>query len=281
MTFQSFLEKWDGKFIDFDGVYNSQCMDLMHIYCVEVLGLTDGSILAAACAKDVYNNFQNVKGNELFDRIENTPTGVPQEGDVMFWGNGTWGHVAIFMEGDENQFTSFDQNYPTGSPCHAQSHNYTGVLGWLRLKESATASLQAELDKARIARDEHWNELQRIADKLGVQNSETVIMGELTKLISYEDSVVQKDKALSEAQTQLVDLKNQVSALLADNYQLKLDIGGIKSEMDRKVSDFQTQLNDRDSKINDLSRAIESLKKACSPPVFKGFKQIIYNWLMS
>jgi hypothetical protein len=34
-----------------------------------------------------------------------------------------------------SSFTSFDQNWPTGSCCHFQYHeNYDGVIGWLRPK---------------------------------------------------------------------------------------------------------------------------------------------------
>ena len=53
MSIEDFIQKWQGKSIDFDGVYNGQCMDLMHQYHVEVLGIVDGRTLAAPAAKDV------------------------------------------------------------------------------------------------------------------------------------------------------------------------------------------------------------------------------------
>lgn len=134
MTFDEFVTKWNGKGIDFDGAYGDQCMDLMHQYVVEVLGLSDGRILAAPAAKYVYLNFSTIYGNQYFERIANTPTGVPQKGDIVLW-DGYYGHVAIFKEGNVNNFRSFDQNYPVGSKCHIQYHNYTNVLGWLRFKK--------------------------------------------------------------------------------------------------------------------------------------------------
>ena len=164
MTFQDFINKWNGKGIDFDGYYGDQCMDLMHQYCVEVLGLVDGRILAAPSAKDVYLNFNNVLGHENFDKIDNTPTGVPQNGDIMFWGTGIgpYGHVAVFVEGDSNKFRSFDQNFPTDSKCHIQEHTYKGVLGWLRGKTNAVMATitQVELDEIIKARDDNWNSFQ-------------------------------------------------------------------------------------------------------------------------
>lgn len=136
MTFDEFISKWNGRGIDFDGAYGDQCMDLMHQYHVEVLGITDGRTLAAPAAKDVYSNFSTIIGREHFEQIKNTPTGVPQKGDIIIWGTGIgpFGHIAIFIEGDANRFKSFDQNFPTGSKCKIVDHNYNGVLGWLRFK---------------------------------------------------------------------------------------------------------------------------------------------------
>ena len=135
ITFQQFLEKYNGKFTDFDGYYGFQCMDLMHSYITEVLGLSDGRILSAPSARDVFVKFPNVFGSDYFNKEVNTPAGVPKEGDIVFWVNEPYGHVAIFIEGDANSFRSFDQNYPTGSPNHVQNHTYANVGGWLYPKQ--------------------------------------------------------------------------------------------------------------------------------------------------
>lgn len=77
-----------------------------------------------------YKNYRN--GYEF---IENTPDNVPTAGDIVVWGRqvGYYGHVAIFVSGNEMLFKSFDQNWPQGSSCHTQDHNYFGVIGWLHL----------------------------------------------------------------------------------------------------------------------------------------------------
>lgn len=140
MTFDQFISKYNGKAIDFDGAYGPQCMDLMHQYVYEVLGITDRSALAAPYAYLAYTNFNNISNHEKFDKIANTPTGVPQKGDIILWKQyqsgvtGVAGHVAVFKDGDVNAFNSLDQNYPTGSLTHTQNHSYSGVLGWLRVK---------------------------------------------------------------------------------------------------------------------------------------------------
>lgn len=139
MTFTDFITKWTGRGIDLDDAYGDQCMDLMHQYCAEVLGITDGSVLAALAAKDVYFNFDYVKGNELFAKVDNTPTGVPVSGDIMFWGTriGPYGHVAIFIDGNATKFNSFDQNWNGHQYCEVVSHTYTAVLGWLHFHRIA------------------------------------------------------------------------------------------------------------------------------------------------
>lgn len=136
MTLQEFINKWTGKPVDTDGVYPNQCMDLMHQYRMDVLGVQGYGKLGQPSAYLVYSNFENLEGKELFERIPNTPTGVPKAGDIMVWGQGigAHGHVAIFVSGDVNGFYSFDANYPVGTLPHIQYHNYNSVSGWLRYK---------------------------------------------------------------------------------------------------------------------------------------------------
>lgn len=129
MTAQDFFNKYNNKGIDFDKFYGFQCMDLAEQYNKEVVGAPR----LGGNAADVWNNYP--KGH--YDRIANTPNGVPQKGDIVIWSkalNG-FGHIAVFNSGNVMTFTSFDQNWPTGSVCHLQNHNYNYVLGWLRPKK--------------------------------------------------------------------------------------------------------------------------------------------------
>lgn len=134
MYFRDFLNKYMGKYIDYDGAYSAQCVDLFRQFNKEVLGIAQPRGVNGA--KDFWKNYStdpNLYNN--FDKIANTPTFVPQEGDVAVWGNGAYGHIAICTGvGDVNTFESFDQNYPTGSVCKKVKHNYTGFLGVFRPK---------------------------------------------------------------------------------------------------------------------------------------------------
>ncbi len=128
MNIDQFFSQNDGQGIDLDGAYGNQCVDLINKYVRDVLGISPWG----GNAIDKWSNYPT----DHFDRIENTPTGVPTEGDIVVWGSkiGQYGHVAIFSKGDANAFDSFDQNWPIGSVSHFQHHTYNGVLGWLRFK---------------------------------------------------------------------------------------------------------------------------------------------------
>lgn len=134
----AFVTKWTGTKVDFDNVYGAyayQCVDLMHRYAQDVLGL-DG-YLATGNAYPIFVNTNSSK----FTKILNTPSAIPQKGDIIFWKQSSTttspGHVSIFISGDTNTFTSFDQNWPIGSAPKKVIHHYVGsgelggVVGWL------------------------------------------------------------------------------------------------------------------------------------------------------
>lgn len=133
MDYKEFFQKYNGKKIDFDGAYSTQCVDLFNQYLVEVLDIKNPiQMFPVASAFQIWDY---AKTNTEFTRIENTPEGVPQEGDIIIWkktSNLPHGHVSIFDNGDVNKFKSFDQNWPIGSECKLVEHNYNGVQGWLR-----------------------------------------------------------------------------------------------------------------------------------------------------
>lgn len=135
MQLAEFTAKYSGVYLEIDAnaapEVRYQCMDLFYFYQLDVLGFT--SLFRAGTAYQAF-----AKGHPEFEKIAYKPGMVPQVGDVIFWSDtyvkGT-GHVAVFLEGNDKQFLSFDQNWPVGSNCHKQSHSYTGVVGWLRPKK--------------------------------------------------------------------------------------------------------------------------------------------------
>ncbi len=131
MNLQQFIATWNGKLIPSRGGIVGQCVSMVQKWA-EDNGVTGTPVFPVAAAKDMPG-----ARKDFFDWIPNTPTGVPQPGDIIVWGSqvGQYGHTAIFIDGNAQSFRSFDQNWPVGSAAHIQAHNYTGVLGWLRLKK--------------------------------------------------------------------------------------------------------------------------------------------------
>lgn len=144
MTLDAFVKKHLGKKIDWDGAYGGQCVDLFRQYVQDVLELPQPKgVVGAADFWANYGTDKNLKDH--YEKIPNTPTGVPKKGDVMLWNKragGGYGHVAVFLEGDVNEFTSFDQNWPTLSVCTITQHDYKNVLGWLRPKNDVNEGIK-------------------------------------------------------------------------------------------------------------------------------------------
>lgn len=132
MSFNELLGILNGEYKEIAGTSaKNQCVDLANTYIKYVLRLP---IVEFANAKDFPIKVAQ-QGNN-YNWILNSPTNVPKEGDLVIW-DGVYGHIAIFIEGDANKFISFDENFPTGSPCHIQEHDYKNVIGWLHPKNSA------------------------------------------------------------------------------------------------------------------------------------------------
>lgn len=137
MTQTTFQNKWFGRYLNYDGVYGSQCVDLMRGFVKEVYDLNPYvAIPTTGDAKDIYTNFKN---NQYFVKVPNTPTGVPQRGDIVFFKTSLWypwlygraGHVGVVESANVMSLVLFNQNYPTNSPCLFRKFTYKDCLGWL------------------------------------------------------------------------------------------------------------------------------------------------------
>jgi hypothetical protein len=123
------MSKYSGRFCDVDHAFGAQCVDLANAYCAEVLGVDRLS----GNAIDIWRT-----APPTWQRATNAPTNAPPKGTIVIWGanaiagTGVYGHIAIAVEDQGvSTFSSFDQNFPTGSPCHLQRHTYDGVIGWI------------------------------------------------------------------------------------------------------------------------------------------------------
>lgn len=176
MTFTEFRKKYLGKKVDWDKKYDGQCVDLFRQYVNDVLGLQQPKGVVGA--KDFWTNYETDPIlNKNFKKITNTPTGVPQEGDVMIWGaysGNPYGHISIFIKGDVNKFVSLDQNFPTLSKVTETEHNYTKpkVLGWLRPMVTQETVNSVNLTELQLKVAEQAQTIKKLNDLVNETNKE-------------------------------------------------------------------------------------------------------------
>ena len=140
MHYKDFIAKYQGKYLDYDKAYSCQCVDLFRYFCKEVLAINQPKGVSGA--KDFWTNYSsdpNLYNN--FEKIANTPSFVPQPGDVWIWNAnyGKYGHIAIesYAKATTSTFQCFSQNDPSGSPCILKNYKYVSVYGVLRPKNQA------------------------------------------------------------------------------------------------------------------------------------------------
>lgn len=137
-----YMNKLKGKWWDFDGAFGAQCFDLANMYW----NYLTGGRLAGYYAKDIpfKNNF-----NGLATVYENTPSFLPQKGDICVlhsgYGGGA-GHVFIVWSANLNTLVGLDQNWYGGAqnnpPEVAQlvTHIYDNPMYFIRPHYKAKAS---------------------------------------------------------------------------------------------------------------------------------------------
>lgn len=258
MLLNDFISKYNGRGIDFDGVYGDQCMDLMHQFCVEVLGINDGSVLAAPSAKDVYLNFPNVNGSVYFEKIDNTPDNVPLEGDILFWGTkiGPYGHVAVFLNGNTSKFSSFDQNWPVGAKCAIVDHTYNGLLGWLRFKKSNSIdsdyvkTLEADRTRFWQERDEARKELQETIIQLDAEKAKSEQLSGFVDQIAKMLNVPVKQDEIAKAIGECVSYQD-----IASRWETKYQ------EEEKLAKDYQEKYQTTQTQLLDATGALQTAKE--------------------
>jgi len=116
----------------------------------------------------------------------------------------------------------------------------------------------------------------KVKDKLQVEDSETVILAEIDKLIGYEDTVVKKDKQLSSAteeigklQTQLEELQKQFQGVKDENAKLVESV----NEQKKTIEEYGVQ-------IKSLQNALGEVKEATQKPVLTGWREFLYDLII-
>lgn len=142
--FEDFLKQFNGKPIDYDGVYGAQCFDLIQEWNVNWL---HNPFIPGAYAKQIMD-----ADRPGYTRVYNTATNYPTEGCIIVWDgnyNGGPGHTGVSTKNsNQNLMEVFEQNDPTGSVSHVKTYNYNHVTGWLKPNQIQGDTAMTDKDKA-------------------------------------------------------------------------------------------------------------------------------------
>jgi len=263
-----FINKYNGQTKGYptDNSYKGECLSIVKLYIKEILGFNPPPS-GTNSAYGYWSNFPAPLPN-YFEKIPNTPSGVPQKGDIVIWSTavgGGYGHIAIFVEGNASSFRSFDQNW-SGKAAHIQGHYYTNVIGWLHPKGEDMNNLTP--DQARIMyqrcllREPENNDVlqNRTLDEMtgGIKIELESRFGALSGQISGLQSQIEgfaRDVASLKARNE--QLENQNATLVTKNTELSKEL----TDMHELLEDSQDQVRKLEKEIEMQGKTIDRLKK--------------------
>lgn len=123
MEMTEFFRTWRGKYLDFDGVYGGQCVDVIKQYTKDVLKMTPR-------AGDAISYW--ILPPPGFKKIVKGWFNHPEPGDIIIFDIGEYGHIGVCNWYRWSDLNIFQQNDPLGAPCEFKTYSYKNVLGWLR-----------------------------------------------------------------------------------------------------------------------------------------------------
>lgn len=134
MTLEQFVEKYNGKKIDYDEHYGAQCVDVFRQYCEDVLAIPHtGGVVGAA---ELYTKYDTMPlEQKYFKRVPYKVGMFPEAGDVVIFAptkSNKYGHVAIVLDASSEEIAVFEQDGFKQDGAHVGSWNYARVLGFLR-----------------------------------------------------------------------------------------------------------------------------------------------------
>ena len=156
MTYQEFKNKYNGKYVDFDGSYGCQCWDLAQFYNTEVLGVPSWVLSGCGGVKNMLYPPKRADLDKYFDEVD---THAMQQGDLCIWDCNDLGHIAIYDHYENGQCYYFSQN---PNPCQVMIINLKNHHAFRLKKEEITPN---------VPRDEYNNQIEVLVDDLNVRAS--------------------------------------------------------------------------------------------------------------
>lgn len=259
MTLDTFIEKYKGKEIDYDGAYRGQCVDLFRQYIKECL--TGNQPKGVTGAADFWSNYDSDPNlNQYFDKIPNTLEFIPSEGDVMIWNKragGGFGHVAVVKSASQDNFVSFDQNWSKISYCELVNHTYSNVYGVLRPK----GIMANELDTCLKDRQKFWDERDSLLRELQADTVE----GGVNTVRGLRSRITDLTNQLGTSQAEVKNKEELLSRSNSEVLKLNDDISLLESRLDQSNNTVAQLGRDKGNlaiQVEQLKIQVETLKQA-------------------
>ena len=135
MTLEEFVKVYNGRKVDYDGVYGPQCVDLFRQYVWDVLGIKEhtGSCASSGGAKDLFLDYHKMPIEKKY--FIRSASKTCKAGDVLFWNESPtnkYGHIAICLGTIGNSYIVFEQDgfLKDGAKINIRGREY--LLGYLR-----------------------------------------------------------------------------------------------------------------------------------------------------
>lgn len=137
MTLEEFINKYNGKKVDFDGVYGAQCVDLFRQYVKEVLGIKEhtGACASSGGAKDLFLDYSKMPVEQKYFKKSSAKNYIT--GDILIWDKtetNQYGHIAIFLGKIGSSLIVFEQNGFSQKGAEIVIRSTKNILGYLRRK---------------------------------------------------------------------------------------------------------------------------------------------------
>jgi hypothetical protein len=288
MNPQEFLNVYQGQSLLYnqrDPSLRGQCVQSVCFYVT-----SNGKPVIWA---DAYIWWSSNLSPEHYERIANSPTAVPQPGDIIVWGpatpgSGGAGHIAVCLKPlpGTGTFISVDQNWG-GKYVHAVTHNYNNVVGWLRFKSKPAPTLIPKGDEMianeqqahqayqllRINGDGSPGEIEATAGKRSWTQFANDAKGELAQRNS--NATAQTNK-LNELSTTINQLNQSITDLQTQGLKTK-------QEYDNKIVEFAkltADLTTAHDQIKDLQNALPFANEAAQGSDDASFITKFFVWLL-
>jgi hypothetical protein len=232
ITLSQFISNTEGRYIDIDGAYGSQCWDYSGYYASQVVGCPSFPT-GNGQAIGVFDNFLNPL-SQYFIKVTNNPNDpnqFPPVGAIVFW---TYNHTGVVIASDSRTMTTLEQNGANDpnqdgiadGVVYRITRGYESVAGWfipkINVKEEVMNRQQA----------------QNLALYIRLAANQTLEKANLNN--SYDADHIIADPAYAGALAKAVYIENEIYRYKANHYdedtkKLSVQI----TELSKQVTDLQ------------------------------------------